>query len=395
MYWRLVDPYGRDVFNTGFGQVGTTTLTAGGVYTLLVGGQYYNSANPSQFSFQLDNVANTTAALTLGTTVDGSLTQAGQTANYTFTLAAEAHVFFDALGQNTSFNWTLTGPRGVEASQIGLATYNNKVLDLLPGQYTLAIAGSGDTTGAFAFRVLNLSTGASFNYGDLVASTNTPPQADGVFRFTAAAGDTAYFDTVTNSDGYLQWQVLDPFGRAIVPLQSFSPTGVVTLPYAGVYTILVQGLYYDPNSTASYSFRVSKVANTTTALTAVNGVAQTGPISVPGQIGTALDFTGAETVSVPNSAAIDSRSTVTVEFWLKPDSYNNASTWSALVYKGDGAYNDNARTYTVWLNNSGYILLSTQLAAAASLFQSRMLPRAGRNIRSSDRLTTCACSRLR
>jgi large repetitive protein len=362
--WELVSPYGQEVFDQGFGQVGTTTLTAGGTYTLLVGGAYYNGTSPSQFTFQLDDVANTTAALTLGTTVNGSLTQAGQTANYTFTLAANTQLYLDALAQYSGFNWTLTGPSGTEANQVGLDTSNNQVLSVPAGQYTLTISGSSDATGAFAFRLLNLSTGATtINYGDLVTATNTPPQGDGVFQFTAAAGDVAYFNTVTNSDGYLQWQVLDPYGRSIVPLQGFSPTGDVALPYAGVYTVLVQGAYYDPNSTASYTFRVSKVVNQTHALTAVDGPAQTGPISVPGEIGTALDFTGAETVSVSNSPAVDLRTTVTVEFWLNPDSYNTSNTWSAIVYKGDGTNGDNARTYTVWLNSSGYIYFSTQDAS--------------------------------
>ena len=105
-------------------------------------------------------------------------------------------------------------------------------------------------------------------------------------------------------------------------------------------------MYYDPNTTVTFSLRLTKVTDTTQAVS-LTGATQNGPLSVPGQIGTALDFTGTEYASVPNSTAIAQNNTVTLQLWIDPDRYVN--TYGALLFKGDNiAFNDNSRTYALY-----------------------------------------------
>ena len=114
--WRLIDPTGQQVwFDDGFSSVGTQALASTGTYTLLVEGYVYNTS-PVSYSFNTQKVTNTTAALTVGATVNGAITQAGQQNFYTFTLANASQLYFDSLTNDGSLYWTLTGPRGTEVS---------------------------------------------------------------------------------------------------------------------------------------------------------------------------------------------------------------------------------------------------------------------------------------
>ena len=59
--WRLIDPFGREVFGrTGIADRDTTTLAYTGRYLLIVDGDYGNNDQQSHFSFRLNNVTATT-----------------------------------------------------------------------------------------------------------------------------------------------------------------------------------------------------------------------------------------------------------------------------------------------------------------------------------------------
>src|SRR5262249_13730309 len=68
---RLLDPFGRQVWQTSLpGDAETTELGLSGTYTLLIEGAVSNSA-PTTYTFNLQKVENTTAALVVGAQVDG------------------------------------------------------------------------------------------------------------------------------------------------------------------------------------------------------------------------------------------------------------------------------------------------------------------------------------
>src|SRR5260370_14993355 len=75
VYWRLIDPFGRQVGPlTSFSDIDTQVLSFTGRYTLLVDGYTYHcTPNTIEFRFYFPPCTDTTAALTLGSHVSGSI----------------------------------------------------------------------------------------------------------------------------------------------------------------------------------------------------------------------------------------------------------------------------------------------------------------------------------
>ena len=74
----------------------------------------------------------------------------------------------------------------------------------------------------------------------------------------------------------------------------------------------------------------------------------------PGQ-GSAVGFNGSTDTVTVSSTSLDLTQTVTLSAWIKPTAFS--TPWQPIFYKGVGNYVD--RTYTVWLNSSGYVLLDS------------------------------------
>src|SRR5262249_923029 len=96
-YWRLIDPYGgQGAFDSSFKSDTTKLLPVAGPYTVVIEGGI-SATSPVTYSFNAQKVTNTTAALTLGSQVSGTIAHAGQQNRYTFTLANASQLYFDSL----------------------------------------------------------------------------------------------------------------------------------------------------------------------------------------------------------------------------------------------------------------------------------------------------------
>ncbi|WP_032924728.1 hypothetical protein, partial [Mesorhizobium sp. LNHC229A00] len=115
------------------------------------------------FTFGIQKVEDTTAPLTVGTTMDGAIAHSGQQNRFAFDLASPARLYFDSLTNDPNLFWRLTGPRGEVTSTP--VTFSNSdgpfgtppLLDLVAGAYTLIVDGSLDATGSYKFRLLDLA----------------------------------------------------------------------------------------------------------------------------------------------------------------------------------------------------------------------------------------------
>src|SRR5205085_8240892 len=90
--------------------------------------------------------------LSLGSTVTGNFGTPGQQDVYTFHLAANALLYFDAITNNSNLQWSLSGPPGAVVSNRPFTTSDgnnitNPVLALPAGAYTLTVAATDATTG--------------------------------------------------------------------------------------------------------------------------------------------------------------------------------------------------------------------------------------------------------
>ena len=108
-------------------------------------------------------------------------------------------MYFDSFAPNNNgaFRWSLVGPRGVEID--GRSLYYSEsyeyggaspVVDLpLAGTYQLRIHADGATTGAYAFRLLDLADATALTPGTQIDATLNPSNETDLYHFEAQAGE--------------------------------------------------------------------------------------------------------------------------------------------------------------------------------------------------------------
>jgi RHS repeat-associated protein len=303
--WRLVDPYGNNVFNTTFNSttssdVSTLTVSQPGSYTLLLEGAITDTGSGS-YTFLVVPQGNvplppppTSTPLVLGTTASDSISAAGEQDRYSFTLGSASLLYFDSLTNNGNLNWTLVGPAGTAvsarsftASDVGTLA-GSPALNLVAGSYILTVAGIGATTGSYSFRLTELSQAAPVTPGVPVSGVWNPGAETDLYKFSASAGDRFYFDVQASTFGgglSANWQLIDPFG-SVVFNKAFGGNSPVfevdspTLTQSGTYTLLIEGPFL-ASSTGSYAFNVQPVTVATAPLTL--GSLASGSIAVAGE----------------------------------------------------------------------------------------------------------------
>ena len=213
----------------------------------------------------------------------------GEVDQYTFSLASESQLYLDSLTSNSNVNWTLVGPGGTvvaardfdnsDGATLGL----NPILDLIPGDYELAVQASGDTTGDYAFRVLDVVSATAITPGTEVDGELNPANETNLYGFTAKAGDQYYFDSqgVDGLSAAAIWRLVDP-DRNIIFSKSLSyDVDTLTLPLTGHYTLMVEGYIGDPGS-GTYSFTVQPVVKAIPQSLSLNSTVH-GDIGRPGK----------------------------------------------------------------------------------------------------------------
>ena len=277
-YWRLVDPIGNDVFlatiHNGASQ--EIDLPVDGTYTLLIEGWRFDSSPAGVFTFNVQPISDITAPLTLNTTIEETIEHTGQKRHYSFTLASDKQLAFDALTGNSQFRWTLTGPRGtvVDARSLSQSDHNSAVeLNLVAGDYTLTMDGLTNKIGLFGFKLLDLSLATPLTPGvPVIDAPVTPSNSTVAYQFTATAGDPFFFDTIGFSGFSAQnftrpiRRLVDPFGKDLFT-EDMAFDGQFMVPFDGTYTLLIEGVFHDPNPSGLVSFNVQPIVDDTAALT--------------------------------------------------------------------------------------------------------------------------------
>ena len=193
--------------------------------------------------------------------IDGNLDVAGETDRYAFTLDEGLRVVFDSLTNNGNIRWSLDGPRGRLVSDRPFSQSDSAdrggdvAYDLPSGDYVISVDGVGDTTGAYAFRLIDINAATELTPGTAVSGELSPSTETDAYKFSVVAGERFYFDRLSHSND-LYWRLLDPFGRTVAgPQYMGHDLGELTLTLDGSYTLLVEGRSYS-SGTAAYSFNV-------------------------------------------------------------------------------------------------------------------------------------------
>src|SRR5579863_2734953 len=200
--------------------------------------------------------------LTGTVTIQGNLDVPGEIDTFTFSVKDDSQAYFDSLTKNANLNWSLAGPAGQTVASRPFTTsdgaaFANPVLNLVAGSYTLTIAGSGNAFGAYGFRLLDLETAPLLAVGADVSGTLVGGNSTNTYQFTATAGDSYSFNSVTTTGATNDdWRLVDPFGDIVASQPLDTNLGTITLLASGTYTLLTEGSIFN-SSDATYTIHAS------------------------------------------------------------------------------------------------------------------------------------------
>jgi len=286
-YVKMLSPFGDLLlYLSATSDAATFSVPYSGTYLVSVEGQYNDTGTTGSFSFLLQPVSDGTNALTIGATVNGAISVAGQKQFYAFNLPQAAVLFFDTL-TNVGFTWTLTGPPGTVVSARAFwssdSADGNARLTLPAGNYTLTVAAGGAATGGFSFRLLDSSTALPLTPGTVLGGALSPGNSTRLYRFGASAGDRFYLQgqptSGFNTVPYVK--LYSPLGAVLISQPVNVDANTFSVPESGTYLVSVEGRYSDTSASGTFGFLLQPVADGTNRMSI--GATVNGAISVPGQ----------------------------------------------------------------------------------------------------------------
>ena len=242
-FWRLVGPYGQVQFAAAHQyDAGTQLLDRTGIYTLLVEGAGSDSA-AIPIGFTVHSVpVSPPSTIPLNTPIQGSIPSPGYQQTFDFTVETDRRLYFDSLLNSGGLSWTLRGPTGTLISQADFEDYNrtSPLLVAVAGRYRLTVAGNGDATGNFAFRILDANAATPITPGVPVQDSLSPASSTRLYQFTATAGDRFFFDKRINDHVYANWKLVDPYNRTRFS-GWLADVETITVDRTGTYLLVVEG----------------------------------------------------------------------------------------------------------------------------------------------------------
>lgn len=225
------------------------TLSQNGVYKVVIDpkGKAVGSVTLTAY----DVPADTSVPLTLGTPATGTISVAGQVANFTFTGSASQRVSVNV--ESSDFNGTLSVLKpdlsvlaSVAVSPAG--GFLDVTILPTPGTYTVVVNPSGDATGALSFVAYGVpadTTGPIVADGSTVPVANTVPGQNSYLTFGASAGQKISV-LVSNVSGIdpAELDLLKPDGTsALAAPVTVTSAGAwlqpLVLPVSGQYKLLL------------------------------------------------------------------------------------------------------------------------------------------------------------
>jgi len=343
---------------------GLTLKESRAAFAARTGGQTAN--------FDIDNVAVQLApgdpavpvvpvAMALNNAVQGTLASAGEQQAYAFTLIGDTRVYFDALTNNPSLKWSITGartplsaPRSFTASDSAGGT---SIFDLGAGDYVLTVGGAA---ASYGFRLVDLASATEIVPSAPVTGTLSAGNATDFYRFDAGAGERFFFDYQSASNGATYWRLLDPYGRAVFGPRLMSGSGgdvdVTTLAFTGTYTLLIEGRIDAGSGPVSYAFNAQRIADDASPLVFGQAQGVQDRQWTAGQFGAALYLDGTMYARVAHSTDVNPTRSATFEAWIRIDRFADNGA-APILFKGVGT-GASDRSYALWVNANGSVEFS-------------------------------------
>ena len=251
--WNLLAPGGGDLGGSLIcSDLQREVLKDPGTYTVRVNADE-NASGP--FSFTVLAVpATVVAPVTIGQAMAGSLTTAGQQADYTFSGTAGQVVYLEHGDSCTAqIDWELRPPSGGSLGSTSSCNDLGRTTLRASGTYTVRFFGDHVTTGPYAFTLLAVpaTVVTPVALGQTVSGALAGPGQQADYTFTATPGQAIQAHALGACVDGLGWQLLGPDGGLLDFTVACHDLGPDTLKTAGTYTIRVSG---DRTSTGAYSF---------------------------------------------------------------------------------------------------------------------------------------------
>ncbi|QUY44819.1 RHS repeat-associated core domain-containing protein [Acaryochloris marina] len=291
--WILYNSNNQAIASSSLGSDFVATLPVDGDYLLVLSGSQFNSGTPVDYSFQVVTPETTTAALTIGDTVSGTIDEVGDQTEFTFAGTTGQQLYYDALGLFTNMRLNLEAPDGTQLFSffVGADDDSGPITLMQDGTYTLIVGGDNISTGDYSFRVLDVpATAQSVTLDNPVTGTLDPSREADFYRLSGTAGERIRLDSLSISENFPgSWILYNSNNQAIVS-SSLGSDFVATLPVDGDYLLVLSGSPFNSGTPVDYSFQVVTPETTTAALTIGNTVS--GTID---EVGDQAEFTFAGT----------------------------------------------------------------------------------------------------
>ena len=180
----------------------TAKLPSTGTYLLAVAGQSASNSSVS-YSFEVFDNVNPTSTLTLGTEVNGTIANPGDSHTYTFTGTAGQRLYYNALASSSTYVFAeLTDPYGNAFFNTSASSNEGPYTLSYSGTYTLTIYSYANqrATGAYAFTLDDASTATNIALTPGSGTTETGTLATGLstnlYQFSGTAGQSLYFESL-------------------------------------------------------------------------------------------------------------------------------------------------------------------------------------------------------
>ena len=289
----VFDKYGASV-GSNTNDIEVVSAPNSGKYLIAVVGTNTNTG-PTSYSFTAHKVIDATTAISLGNTVNGAIAKPGQTQNHTFTVANAGLYYLDGLANVSNATWTLTGPRGTEASAVPVNQSDRVVAASLFSRRQLHAGGEGRRRRHAELQLSgsrSVDGNARFRWGNRFPAP-CRRAARPTFTSWPRSGRRQLQLCAPGGVGRRRWnssvRLIDPYGNVVVARSLDTTTTTMNALLTGNYTLLIEG----PVGAAGaidYTFFTSFLGHTDppvltgTPLT-LNAVTS-GTIATPAQVNT-------------------------------------------------------------------------------------------------------------
>ncbi|MBE9011234.1 putative Ig domain-containing protein, partial [Pseudanabaenaceae cyanobacterium LEGE 13415] len=292
------------------------TPSVDGEYVLAIRG---NSSTLVNYSFQVSSGTRNVRAITLGSSVSGTLAKPGQQDIYEFSGEIGSLIFLDVRTGTSSFRTRLIDPAGREVqafSGSSLSTDKLAVLLTNAGKYQLVIDGDNNTIGDYSFRLLDRNQATKLTSSSSVTGQINPGNSVELYQLSGEPGQRLRFDLAANAWNNASWILYDPNGAVLRSPNASSPDFTVTLASQGTYTLAIVG---SGNMPLSYSFNIANLS--------------VAPIADSG-------FNTVQSGTLNAGQTIDHTFTATAGTLVLLDSLDNTATWQvrARLRNPDGTF---------------------------------------------------------